>query len=47
MLVTSFSMIAQLIGHDKVNLPILGLHPRDETAMLVYKTKAKCRARFA
>ena len=26
---------------------ILGFHSRDETAMLVYKTMAKCRSRFA
>ena len=26
---------------------ILGLHSRDEAAMLVHKTMAKCRSRFA
>ena len=26
---------------------ILGFHSRDETAMLVYKTMAKCRSSFA
>ena len=26
---------------------ILGFHPRDETAMLVYKIMAKCRSSFA
>ena len=28
-------------------LSILGFHSRDEMAMLVYKTKAKCRSSFA
>ena len=38
----------QLYCHTKFSTSgILGCHSRDETAMLVYKTMAKCRSSFA
>ena len=35
------------LSRTKTHLSILGFHSHDETAMLVYKTMAKCRPRFA